>query len=292
MNATRTLSDTGTVVTCWGQGGTFNFFQSFCTGSPHCNGGRIDASIDLVSGISWSCTTNDKNGVPSPPALAETEEISAPLAGVGVLANDYLLDGQWHHIAFVKNAETGEQAIWIDGQSPAPLRTAGNATGRVIRHNEAVYFNSRGSVSTCAALDEIALYESALPDSLIYQHFLDSTHEHRAYSTTDPGTAPPAPAPCNGTYDPLDYMPGTKLPTPKGNATAGVTATAVEQLRRFASPRYAQPQTLPPLYSGWLQPEKVIGGANASSITSSAFGLAEQQRLAVTRDALWRPGTG
>lgn len=64
-----------------------------------------------------------------------------------MLSTDYLYDGLWHHLAFVKDGHSGDQAIWIDGKSPAPLQLKGNATGRRLATSH-LFLLGRGSVTT------------------------------------------------------------------------------------------------------------------------------------------------
>ena len=65
-------------------------------------------------------------------------------------------------------------------------------------------------------IDEVALWETALPDEVIVQHYQDAL-AHRPYSTTvkrNSGemASPPADPPLE--FDMQDYPPGTLLPTP------------------------------------------------------------------------------
>lgn len=58
-------------------------------------------------------------------------------------------------------------------------------------------------------MDEVAVFEEALPASMITQHYRDA-HKHQPFSTVDtgghPSPAPPAP-PVVDAFDPLDYPP-------------------------------------------------------------------------------------
>jgi hypothetical protein len=169
------------------------------------------------------------------------DEMQIRLEGIGVMSVDYMYDSSWHHLAFRKNAKTGEQSIWIDGQSPAPLRLAGNATGRVIKGGGTTMFSLPGlrnftrgpfprnfitdpeTTPATVGLDELAIWEAALSDAMIYQHYQDALVHHRPYTMGSDSGLPPAPAPAvwNASCDLKEFAPGTLLPTPRGNATQG-----------------------------------------------------------------------
>ena len=177
---------------------------------------------------------------PTPTASDPWDRMDVPLTRTGVQSPDYLADGQWHHFAFVKDASTGEQSIWIDGQRPPDFHRAAN------KSHAGRHFSSEGPISigrveeswNCS-LDEMAIYESALPDELIYQHYADAMLHHRPYTmaTTDLPPAP-APTPVGQDFDLTEFAPGTQIPTPAHNATQGVTVGAIEQLKRFPRPRF------------------------------------------------------
>ena len=110
-------------------------------------------------------------------------------------------------------------------------------------------------------IDEVALYETALPDALIVQHYADAM-SHKPYSPSvrstlngaadaPPAVAPPVdPAP---SFDMKEYPPGTLLPTPKASGcgtphctempTPGVKLSPLAQLQSFPLPRYHSPPT-------------------------------------------------
>ena len=90
------------------------------------------------------------------------------------------------------------------------------------------------------AVDEIALYEEALPDDVIYAHWQRSIQGHKPYIFSPPPAPAPAPAPTpiHGVYRPIDYAPGTVLPT-TGINTQGVNISALDQLSSYPAPRYS-----------------------------------------------------
>jgi len=119
------------------------------------------------------------------------------------------------------------------------MLSKGNSTGRVIAQADSpLVIDVRDMVSSCQGMDEIALFEEYLPPSMVYQHYLDAL-SHRPYSPDGPGTAPPPmPPPQKPTWNLQEYPPGVQLPTLPGNATAGVSTSALNQLAKFPEPRY------------------------------------------------------
>ena len=111
------------------------------------------------------------------------------------------------------------------------------------------------------AVDEIAVYEQALPDAVIYAHY-QSAIAHQPYSFESPTAPAPAPDSIHGNLNLFDYAPGTIMPT-AGVNTQGVNISARDQLASFPSPRYssevsaAMPALLP---LGWsIIPGYIVG---------------------------------
>jgi YD repeat-containing protein len=83
--------------------------------------------------------------------------------------------GQWHHYAIVMDAgaPAAEQVIpYVDGQ-PVPYLKTKSGTGAGNFANSTLYFMSRAASALFGAgdLDEVALYNRALPATTIAQHF-------------------------------------------------------------------------------------------------------------------------
>jgi hypothetical protein len=205
-----------------------------------------------ASGISFTAATRPPGGGVPPARPSEVEpwdEFSVALTGDGVTAADYLADGRWHHLAFVKSAATGEASIWIDGQRPAVFYHPANASlaGRKFQNEGPLSIDRVGQSWNCS-LDEMAIYETALADDVVYGHYADAMIHHRPYRLKSPDLPPaPAPAPVHPAnrskltaedYDLMEFAPGTILPTPPGNATQGVEISALDQLQRFPRPRF------------------------------------------------------
>lgn len=199
-----------------------------------------------IQDLTWSVITrNPTDGNPR-----EERTLKMSLGGAGVLAADYLWGaegkgkyGGWHHIAASFDAKSGAIAFWIDGESQPTMRARVNTTEHVAAF-KLFSVDVRNAVALYGNLDEIAVFPVALPDSLIYQHFLDTLVHHQPYSLVDPGTVPPAPpdypAPNSSDhYDMAEFPPGTKLPSPIGdNNTGSVAMACVEQLDRVPAPLF------------------------------------------------------
>ena len=145
-----------------------------------------------VQDITWRVITST-----SP---MQSRELVMSLDGAGVLAADYLWGapgkyGGWHHLAASMDAKTGKMAMWIDGESQPSMRTTLNATTDVAAF-ETFDIDAREVVALYACLDEVAVYQQALPASLIYQHFEDTLisglevlyeeHEFQRYQSGQP----------------------------------------------------------------------------------------------------------
>jgi hypothetical protein len=95
-------------------------------------------------------------------------------------------------------------------------------------------------------IDEVALYEEAIPDALIRQHYqqmiLHQPYTFELNETLSNRAIPPDPPPH---YDLKEFAPGSQLPTmPSGVPgvqplpTTGVNISALQQLRSYPLPRY------------------------------------------------------
>ncbi len=231
------------------------------------------------------------------------DDMSIRLEGIGVMSVDYLYDNSWHHLAFRKNARTGEQSIWIDGQSPEPFRLAGNATGRVIKSGGTTLFGipgvrnfTRGAFPrnfttnpedrvASVGFDELAIWETPLSDAMIFQHYQDSLVHHRPYTTGSDSGLPPAPAPAawNASFDLKEFARGTILPTAPGNATKGALDSCDLQLSQYPATRLVTSAKMRPNVN-WMDPHYLGGsgqvGISVENMTANAEAI---QTLLVTK---------
>jgi hypothetical protein len=201
------------------------------------------------------------------------DELEVLFTGSGVLAADFFFGGGkswkssegWHHIALVKDGVSGDQAIWIDGNC---TKLVGNATNRKMAPISKLIIDSTNPVALTAGLDEIAVYDQALPASMIYQHFLDTLVHNKPYSLVDPGGAVPPPTPYplpNQTdfFDSREYAPGTQLPSPAGkNNTLGAAASCLDQMQYAPAPRFNREAIAKysiPSNFNWMNPSFMVG---------------------------------
>jgi hypothetical protein len=218
---------------------------------------RADASLAPDKG---ECISEQDAVLPGPVPCSRME---VPLDQAGRRSMFYLDDGNWHHIAFRKAAVSGEQSIWIDGQAPDGFvsQFGSNATGPAIAQPHSGGTPEPFSLLPShfdGSLDEVALWDVALSDELIAQHYKD-VMAHKPYNMAAP-TVPAVPKPDSvaGLLRPTDFALGTICEGWKVNCTfskcnhswpfqgakaEGVTRgtnaqlNAVEQLKVYPAPR-------------------------------------------------------
>ena len=218
--------------------------------------------------------------LPMPPRLLtgiRYRAVQAQLNGTGRSSTQYLYDGEWHHVVVRYSSGgfsgRGKLDAWIDGKIPeSPDAWFGRKdtptpswpwqltnlkpAGYFAQWTGGVWPSLRMLPSAFdGGMDEVALYEEALPDALIVQHYQDAMN-HKPYSpsvqeASVAARVPPSdPAPA---FDVKEYPPGTMLPTPKVTGcgkphcteqpTAGVRLSPLAQLQSYPLPRYHSPPT-------------------------------------------------
>ena len=172
--------------------------------------------------------------------------MQAQMNGTGRASTSYLHDGEWHHIVVRRSTGgltgPGKLDAWIDGQVPLSLDLWFSRPGepawpwsKVIQAPGGYFGNWMQGVwpslmmlpsSFDGGIDEVALYEEALPDALIIQHYADAM-DHKPYSTSlsDVSAASP-PADPKPSLVIEEYPPGTLLPTPKVKECGGMAHCA------------------------------------------------------------------
>jgi hypothetical protein len=218
-------------------------------------------------------------------------DVITRLNGTGTRSPFYLYDGQWHHFAFRRRSEDpnrqhacAEAQIWVDGESQTSFRSE-STSGKVgnFTSGETITFLSD---SFAGDIDEVAVWEVPLPESLIHAHAVGALKDKQPYRLDDPGgVVPPAPN-RTGEFDLKEFAPGTQLPTPAGLSTQGVTVSCLDQIRSFPVPRYpASPayRRLQPLSN--CMDSNYMAGENQENITKEEMingSLAIQAELAGT----------
>jgi hypothetical protein len=151
------------------------------------------------------------------------------LGGTGVADANYVYDGNWHHIVAQFSACTGEQRVYIDGQSPAGFFIHRQPGGQV-RNGGNLHFSGTFPVDRLIGhLDEFAVYDTLLPHWLVYQHYLDGlAGQPYSFPTSFAGVLP-VPLPGNQPgYNPLEFVPGYP----------GATPNPADAFDQYPLPRY------------------------------------------------------
>jgi hypothetical protein len=244
-----TLTETGNYITSSGtfvinNGITVEFL--FKPG-PKFNNQQTNffAGTNGVFSISWnypSLTFNTKHKNTSGVDISDSFTIQ--LNELGRKSYGYYTDGNWHHMVFKFNATTGVKEIWVDGQLPAGFSktiTAGSY------NNQSISLGLSSTVDYAryyGSLDEIAIYNTAIPASLIYKHYLGFLNgQSYSYTNDFTGIIPP-PLPVTGPLDVLEFAPGHILGQVTSGISTGVNRLPTEQLNSFALPRYKTNHTM------------------------------------------------
>ncbi|HXB42386.1 MAG TPA: T9SS type A sorting domain-containing protein [Bacteroidia bacterium] len=154
----------------------------------------------------------------------------------GFFSSNYLVDGNWHHLAFVYNGTNARMQVWIDGKlSPyLDIPTTTTGSGQVYFPNDFAFGTTVASTNFEGAWDEFAAYNVALPPEMIYQHYQDMLKgNHYNYCT-------------NYTLADLPAQPQPVcLPLSSNNfAPTGILQEV--QLKSFPLPRYHRNNGLKP----------------------------------------------
>ncbi|HEX5002504.1 MAG TPA: fibronectin type III domain-containing protein [Bacteroidia bacterium] len=185
------------------------------------------------------------------------DEFIVTLDGTGRKQYGYYVDGNWHHMVFKFNATTGAKEIWVDGQLPAGFSKTVTTTGTIpTSSNTNFYLNSTVSyVKYFGSIDEIAVYNTPIPPSFIYKHYL-GVQNGQPYSFVDDYILPVlSPSSVTGPVDTDEFAPGHP----------SVTITATEQITKYPVPRYKPGHTLMRNFN-WMDP-RYMGGLNQPGVT-------------------------
>lgn len=169
-------------------------------------------------------------------------EFAVQLNAIGRKSYGYYVDNNWHHMVFKFDATTGVKEIWVDGQLPAGFSTTVVTGTFPTTGNTNIYLNHTISYARYhGSLDEIAIYNTAIPSSLIYKHYLGVQSGQPYNFVNNYSGSVPAAASVTGAIDPSEYAPGHP----------SVTVSAVDQVQTFPVPRFKTGHTLSaniPLY--------------------------------------------
>ena len=193
----------------------------FDTGSPSVYGGGSRTWIDLSRhGFSFRMEATNQHKVGA--------QVLALSNGTGRASTGYLFDGEWHHIVVRRStgglATPGTIDAWIDGRVPESISQwfsrpgAGPYPWAATSLKPGGYFGQWSDgvwpdlvmlpSAFDGGIDEVALYEEALPDALIVQHYQDAM-AHKPYSPdshSNAGTAAAPPPDPDPEFDLLEYL--------------------------------------------------------------------------------------
>ena len=208
------------------------------------------------------------------------DEFEATLDGIGRKSLGWYLDGNYHHIVFKYNSSTGLKQIFVDGECPAGFSTtvtAGNLNS--FDPNQAFWFNSTVSyVKYYGSYDNIAIYNTLVPEQQIYQNYLDFKAGINYSFTSNAGTAPPSTV--TSGLDPLDYIAGTTLNAGQTVTPCPGCLTARQQLESYQVPRYKISMVQMLKNFQWFNPEYLSGsGQDGQSAATVPNYVALQKEL-------------
>jgi hypothetical protein len=194
------------------------------------------------------------------PAVAKIDTLTVSLTGLDRQSINYYLDGKPHHFVFNRNAELGRMEIWVDGVLASGFSRESTCGALKAPLNQFRFNQYLLSRKLFADMDNIAVYNTDLPEAAVVQHYLDFEAGRNPNFQYNPQlTANPAPQTVLE-FDPLEYAPGSLFTPPTQNAwTEGVTVRPEVQLTQFPVPRY-RPLTTPlrPNFN-WMQPHFMAG---------------------------------
>ena len=179
---------------------------------------------------------------------------SVPLDGIGPKRIGYYLDRQWHHLVFQFNASSGLKEIYVDGTLASGFSKTASPLTQLFAAQTEITLNSNTDYDMYHGdLDELAVYLAPLPATLIQLH-----HQNRIagtpYSFIDNPSLPlPAALATTGPLDAKEFAPGTVLPTSSTSVAQGVSVSALDQLKKFPTPRFRSGSGLPrnPSHFSW-----------------------------------------
>jgi len=209
------------------------------------------------------------------------------LDGDDVASWPYYTDGRWHHLAIV--ADGTNISLAVDGRHPSGWTIPGTlspGTGPGIYFR---YHAEEASQGLDMVLDEVALWNTPLPSSLLAQHALDSL-AGRPYAADTCATDWCTPTTTDPRLDPLDYVPGWSATEWRAASEA-----PIDQLRRFPLPRFRAGHVLPRIPGIWMNPDYLAGqfeqvpGTYAQRFDSTAL-AANATALQIELAERWHQG--
>lgn len=216
----------------------------------------------------------------------QTKELDVYLDGVGRKSLGWFYDGNYHHMVFKYNAATGVKQIFVDGECPAGFsETVPSGNLNTFGGSTDTWFNSTVNwVKYYGYYDNIAFYNTLVPDEQVYQHYLDFMGGNNYSFTSNASTAPVSVI--TGALNPLDYPIGTSLNAGQVNTPCATCLTPLQQLQSYALPRYHIKNVTMMRNFPWINFEYVAGkGYNPTGTTPAR--VAEYTRLQTETYTNW-----
>jgi hypothetical protein len=111
------------------------------------------------------------------------DNTSPPVAYGGTVVTD----GDWHHVAVVRNGSTNENIIYVDGGQDAVVSAGPYTDGFASEADLNIGYLDFGTKFALEAdVDELAIYDIALSDTDILEHFTRGNSEGKGYCKETP----------------------------------------------------------------------------------------------------------
>jgi len=190
----------------------------------------------------------------------EMDQLKVKLDGGGRKSMGYYRDGKWHHIVVKYNGQTGEKAIWVDGQSPRgfskTVKKRGKICGNAGGCNKQVFSINSKADPFIGNIDEVAVFNVLVPDALHYLHYQESIERQKHYTFNLPENVEvPAADELPKGVDLREYA--KQHPSPN--------TSALGQLQQYPLPRYKANHGLFRLYN-WMGVE-YLGGRGQPGVS-------------------------
>ncbi|MEM1000902.1 MAG: LamG-like jellyroll fold domain-containing protein, partial [Bacteroidota bacterium] len=187
-----------------------------------------------------------------------TDTLLLNLNGVGTSGANTVYDGDWHHYVFQYSAKSGEQRLYIDGNSPQDLGYSivhGASSG--VRDGGVLWFSQPGGGYRLSGhLDEFAIFDTLIPPTLVWQHYLQGL-SGSAYTFVDTVTVRPEfpQAIAQQEVNELEFGPGYP----------NVSDSVISLLRAYPLPRYLPNQDFRRLVPWLSDPDSLVDGTSIAS---------------------------
>ncbi|MDY7080715.1 MAG: LamG-like jellyroll fold domain-containing protein, partial [Chloroflexota bacterium] len=153
----------------WGSNDSFSIeFWMQTDSASTCTGNQVIVGRDdSANGLHW--WTGCRDGGPAGFSLGDTSGYLVMLTGITDLT-----DGFWHHIVAVRDADEDEIRIYVDGteedSEPATYSAGFSSLAAAVNIG---WLNLLGGFHFDGTVDEVALYDRALAEDEVQQHYND-----------------------------------------------------------------------------------------------------------------------